>query len=158
MKRIVNNLPFKIISLILSIVLWLYVAGEFKQGLWWRTKNITFYGIPIRIMGLPEKEFYVDVKPDKASAMLYSYKRDVESINRDNIILFVNLSNLVPATYELPIESITPRDFNISKIEPSKVIVAIHDKEPLNPSVSDTLIQKKEEQSLHRGEFGSHQE
>jgi len=147
MKRIVNNLLFKIISLVLSLVLWLYVTGELERGLWWKVKKVTFYEIPIRIMGLPEKGFNIEIKPDKANVVLSSYKRDIESINRDKIILFVNLSSLTPATYEVSIENIIPRDFNISKIDPPGVIVTIQS-EPINPLVPNNFIEKKEEQDL----------
>ncbi len=147
MKRIINNLPFKIISLILSLVLWLYVSGELERGLWWKIKKVTFSEIPIKIMGLPKKEFNVNIKPDKADVVLYSSKRDIESVNRDDIILFVNLSSLTPATYELSVKNIIPKDFNISKIEPSVVVVTIG-KESVNPLVPDTLIEKTEEQDL----------
>jgi len=144
MKRIVNNLPFKIISLILSLILWLYVTGELERGLWWKTKEVTFYEIPIRVMGLPEKEFNVDIKPDKANVVLYSYKRSIENITRDNIILFVNLTNLMSATYDMPIENIVPRDFYVSKIEPSKVIVTIQG-EFVKSLIPSTIIDEQKE-------------
>lgn len=144
MKRMLNNLPFKVISLVLALVLWLYVTGELERGLWWKTKEVTFYEIPIKVMGLPEKEFSVDIKPDKANVVLYSYKRNVESITRDNIILFVNLTNLTSATYEMPIENIVPRDFYASKIEPSKVIVTIRG-ESMKPPISATIIDEQKE-------------
>jgi hypothetical protein len=126
------------ISLILSLILWLYVTGELERGLWWKTKELTFYEIPIKVMGLPEKEFSLDIKPDKANVVLYSYKRNIENITRDDILLFVDLSNLMPVTYELSpttyelsVKNMIPKDFNVSKIEPSRVIVTIQ-KESVN--------------------------
>jgi len=128
MKRIFNNLPFKILSLVLSLILWLYVTGELERGLWWRVKKVTFHEVPIRVMGLEEKGFDFEIKPEKADVVLSSYRRDVKTITGDDIILFVNLTNLVPATYEMPVEKIVPEGFNIDKIDPSKVIVTISDK------------------------------
>ncbi|MDD5455215.1 MAG: hypothetical protein PHW62_06960 [Candidatus Ratteibacteria bacterium] len=147
MKRIANNLHFKIISLVLSLILWLYVTGELERGLLWKTKEVTFDDIPIRVMGLPAKEFNVDIKPDKANVVLYSYKRNAGNINRDDILLFVNLDNLLPATYELSIENIIPKDFDINKIEPARIIVTIFDKSA-SPFGSNTLIKKEEKQEL----------
>ncbi len=82
MKWLINNWPFKILSLILSIILWLYVAGELERRLWLGTKEVTLNNIPIKILGLPEEEFKVEVKPNKANVVLYSYKSNVESINQ----------------------------------------------------------------------------
>lgn len=125
MKRFINNWPFKILSFVLSIILWLYVAGELERRLWLGTKEATFTNISIKTLGLPEEEFKVEIKPNKANIVLYSYKSNVESINREDIVLFVDLSNLKSGTYELYIQNIIPKEFNISKINPPAVIVTI---------------------------------
>lgn len=128
MRWLVNNLPFKILSFILALVLWLYVAGDLEHGLWWEAKEVTFTNIPIKIMGLPEEEFQVEIKPNKANVVLYGYKSNVKSVSRENIILFVNLSNLKAGNYELYIQNIIPKESNISKIDPPRVMVTIREK------------------------------
>jgi YbbR domain-containing protein len=133
------------ISLILALVLWFYVAGELERGLWWKAKKVTFYEVPIRIMSLPDKEFNVNIEPDKANIVLSSYRSDIESITRDNIILFVNLTNFTPATYEVQIESIVPRDLTVVKIEPYRVLATISS-DFIKPFSSDTSAEEQQKQ------------
>jgi YbbR domain-containing protein len=138
MKRLLNNWPFKILSLILSLILWLYVTGELERGLWWTNREVAFDDIPIKVMGLPGNEFKVDISPHKANVVLYSYKSNVENINSENVTLFVNLSNLKSGIYELYIQNIIPKEFNIGEITPSTVMVTIQEKlntKPLTPSI-----------------------
>ncbi len=128
MKRFINNLPFKILSVVLALILWLYVAGELERRLWLGTKGVTFDNIPIKILGLSEGEFKVEIKPNKASVVLYGYKSNPESIDSEDITLFVDLSNLKSGTYELYIQNIIPKEFNISKIDPPTTMVTIREK------------------------------
>jgi YbbR domain-containing protein len=140
-KWLINNLPFKILSLILSMILWLYVAGELERGLWWRDREVTFINIPIKILDSKESEFKVDINPDKANiVLLYSYKSNLESIDREDIILFVDLGNLKSGTYELPVQNIPINDFTVKKIDPTKVKVVIQERrvEPISPPVSQS--------------------
>ncbi len=128
MKWFINNLPFKILSVVMALILWLYVAGELERRLWLGTREVTIANIPIKILGLPEGEFKIEIKPSKANVVLYGYKSNIESVDRENIILFVDLGNLKSGTYELHIQNIIPKEFNISKIDPPTAIVTIKGK------------------------------
>ena len=127
MKRFISNSPFKILALVLALILWLYVTGELEQGLWWQAERVTLTDVPIKILGLSDKEIEVKMEPTKTNVVLYSQTRDIESIDRDDITLFIDVSNLDAATYELQIQSMTPKDFNISRIEPPSVIITIRE-------------------------------
>ena len=127
MKRFISNFPFKILALVLALILWLYVTGELEQGLWWQAERVTLTDVPIKILGLSDKEIEVKMEPTKTNVVLYSQTRDIESIDRDDITLFIDVSNLDAATYELQIQSMTPKDFNISRIEPPSVIITIRE-------------------------------
>lgn len=142
MKRIFNNLHFKTLSLALSIILWIYVTAEVERGLWWGIKKVTFREVPVRIMGLKEERFNIEIKPEKVSIVLSGYKGDVENVTRDDIVLFVNLTNLAPATYEMEVENIVPQNLNVNKIEPAKVTVTIRDEylKPLTLGIFEEQI------------------
>ena len=135
MRWLINNWPFKIFSFILSIILWMYVAGELERGLWWKPREIKFRNIPVKILGAVENEFQVSMVPDKADVSLYNYKGDITGIKQDDITLFVDLGNLKAGSYELYIQSIVPKDFSVNKIEPSVVKVTIKERpvEPVPP-------------------------
>ena len=139
MKQLLNNWPFKILSIVLSLVLWLYVTGELERGLWWTAKEITFTNIPIKIMSLPENDFTVKIKPDKAKVVLYSHKSDLSRIDPEDIILFVNLNDINSGTYEVYIQNIIPKDFNIREIEPSSAMVTIQENFSKNPLTSEII-------------------
>ena len=139
MKRFINNWPFKILSLILSIILWLYVAGELERRLWLGTKEVTLNNIPIKILGLPGEEFKVEVKPNKTDIVLYGYKNIIENIDREDITLFVDLGNFKSGTYELYIRYIIPKEFNISQIDPPTAMVTILEKS-ISPSTSNIFL------------------
>lgn len=139
MKQLINNWPFKMLSVVLSLVLWLYVTGELERGLWWTAKEITFTNVPIKIMSSQKNDFNVEIKPDKAKVVLYSYKSDLSRINPEDITLFVNLNDINSGTYELYIDNIIPEDFNIREIEPSTVMVTIQENFSKSPLASEII-------------------
>ncbi|HIE44263.1 MAG TPA: hypothetical protein EYP78_05665 [Candidatus Omnitrophica bacterium] len=133
MRWLINNWAFKILSLILSLVLWLYVSGELEQGLGRRTEEITFYDIPIGILSWHGEEFKVKIEPDKAKVIIEGDRGKIDGIVKEDIVLFVDLGNLQEESYyELPIQFKLPQGLseyiNVSKIIPHTVIATIEKK------------------------------
>jgi YbbR domain-containing protein len=141
MRWLINNLPFKILSLVLSLILWLYVAGELERGLWWKNKKNTLKDVPIRVLVSQGNDFQVEISPEKADVVLSGYK-NLENLDRNDIVLYVDLGDLQLGSYELPVQSIEPKELTIDRIVPS--IVQVNIKEKLLKPASSPISQSGE--------------
>lgn len=142
MRWLINNLPFKIFSLILSLILWLYVAGELERGLWWKNRRATLSHIPVKMLVASGYGFTVDISPEAADIVLSGYG-SVGNVESEDIVLYVDLGDLQAGTYELYIQSIAPKELNIEKIIPHVVKATV--KEKLLESPATTPVPQNEE-------------
>ena len=135
MKWIVHNLAFKILSLILSVALWLFVRGELERGLWRRSEERMFPQVPISILSSPEGDLDIVLQPNNAKVVIEGYTGEIENVSEDDIILFVDvgnlfvdLGNLEKSEYELPIQHKIPTGLTLQKIDPPTLMATLKGK------------------------------
>jgi YbbR domain-containing protein len=129
MKRwVLNNLGFKIFSLILAIGLWFYIHGEITKVL----VQKTFEGIPIRLVANREKlllaNYQLKITPQKIDVLLRGEKSQIEKVRKNDLKALVDISDISgEGIYNLPVKILLPENIEAvdKQINPSACQVVI---------------------------------
>ena len=125
MRWLINNWPLKIVSLILSLVLWFYVSGESKMGIGLQPKERIVNQVAVKLLSSPEEDMEVNFQPDKVRVILKGSPQKLREITESDILLFVGVGKLEEGEYELLVEGRVPEGVRIGKIIPANVKVTL---------------------------------
>ncbi|MFH1612634.1 MAG: CdaR family protein [bacterium] len=126
MKFLLSNFWLKILSLILSIILWIYVKEEF---IFFRTIK----KVPIQIVNIPSNLYIVDTIPKYIKLKIQGEKSIFNNIDLTKIKAVINLKE---ARLGINIYKLSSANFYLLKekeveliFNPSKVIIKLNNKE-----------------------------
>ena len=117
-----NNLPFKILAIVLALTVWFLAKQEEKPV------QVSFFA-PIIFTNLPPM-LRVSVNPTQVNVSATVSQRRSNSLNPAEIRMLLDLETARPGTYTFPVETDglqTPVPLNIEKIAPTQVELVIEE-------------------------------
>ncbi|HID16222.1 MAG TPA: hypothetical protein EYP16_05415, partial [Candidatus Atribacteria bacterium] len=114
------NWGLKVISLMLSFLLWFYVTTV-------QTPKITkIFMVPLHYYGLNNELIILEKQKNYVDIYLRGPKRLVNQIDPSTLNVFLNLSRIVKqGTYEVEVNVSVPSGVNLVKVEPETVKLKI---------------------------------
>jgi len=127
-KWVLNNLGFKVFSLVLAVGLWFCIHGEITKMLMQKT----FEDVPIRLVADREKlllaNYQLNVSPNKIDVLLRGEKSQVNKIKKKDVKALIDISDINgEGIYSLPVKILLPENIEaVSKqVNPSACQVVI---------------------------------
>ena len=117
-ELVFNNLPIKIISLLLAVFLWFFVIGQ-------RSSEIGIE-VPLRFENLGDTFAVVNKPPSRVDVRVRGPRTLLSSLDPTRVDLTVDLSGAKPGrrSYHIfPEQIVLPRGLQVSRIEPSEIAV-----------------------------------
>lgn len=108
------------ISVFLAVCLWLYVT--YLQN---PSDNRSFHDVPIDVLNVEGDVDVVQVDPPTATVTVMGPRRVLETMTRQQLSVFIDLSGAVPGTVVMPIQAITPQGVQVGEIRPAQTVVQI---------------------------------
>lgn len=117
-----NNPGLKVLSLILALLLWVYVRGEyggagvpFQRGFVERT----FEEVDVKLLSLGAEGISAKLNPSKVSLRLAGPKAHINRLTQSEILAFVEIDKLARGKYEFPLKLILPEDIKLVSETPT---------------------------------------
>ncbi len=125
-----RDIKYKIISLVLAVIIWLYVRGELgKPGFFYHQvrgqSKRTFENIPIRILEVSSNEMRsVVVKPERITLDVSVPRALINTFQIKDIMVFVKVAGLRDGSYETLVQVDVPEGVLVlSEIKPVQLTI-----------------------------------
>ncbi|OED35390.1 hypothetical protein AB834_04700 [PVC group bacterium (ex Bugula neritina AB1)] len=129
-----RDVKYKIFSLILALIIWVYIRGEMKQAGFLDQRNkaeeqLTLSDIPIHILSLPSLDMRsISVSPTLMSLKVSAPALLTKSLSAKNVTAYVKLIGLMDGKYETLVHVDVPPGVRvISEIDRVQVTVRSSD-------------------------------
>lgn len=116
--HLTNNFFYKVISLLLAILLWLYVSHQENP----LTEQV--FSVPLEIRGL-EKNLVVTDKPDTVKVRIQGKRQDVSEVTSKEVIAYVDMAGVDVGQYPRDIYVTLPSKTQMVSVNPSKVEISV---------------------------------
>ena len=111
-----NNPGLKLASLMLAVLLWFYVKGEFGEVRPPTEKFFvekTYDKVGVKVLGEVLENLPVKVSPSKVDLVLSGPKATLDGLEASHIIAFVDCTGLKKGKYQLPLKVILPEGITL---------------------------------------------
>jgi len=133
LKHFRQNLGYRILSVVLAIVIWIYVTGEQKPT------GETVIRVPLEIENLSE-DLVVSDSPSSIQVRLEGRKAVVSNLIPRDVHARVNMINAKTGENIIPVEVEVPDGVNVISVKPSQIKIKVEKMEYTQVQVQVSLV------------------
>ena len=136
-QLVTNNFGWKLASLFIATIIWANynadkIGWKFATNPFRNEVTKQFIGFQIQVLGRPNNSFRAELSPSTVSIEIKGEKTVAEPISKDDVMVFVDLSDLLPnSTNDVPVQVRVPAGIVIEEVSPTNITVLTP---PLTPA------------------------